>query len=514
MELREQNPKAGISIRDVLPECQIFGADDVLIRSCCHDWNQVQPGDLYVARVGIQKDGHDHIRIAAKKGAAAILCERFVVSDVPVCLVDDTREAYGELCQKLVGNPADKLNLIGVTGTSGKTIVSHLIQQVLRQGGNRTGMISSLGFCDGFLTTPIADSTPSTRELATCLSDLVDNGCQAGVLEVSSIGIAERLTSGLQLDSCVYTNVRQDHLDVHGTIANYRRIQTRLVERLKTGGLVVLNADDRFLNQWSRRIDRPTLTYGLRNPADVTADIIEQLPGEQTFLLTAGNETIPVRTSIVGDFYVRHCLAAATVGLAQGLGLDQIVAGIEAVRSLPGRMEKVDSGRGFSVYVDAARTPHQLGAMLKTLGRIDPGGRIHCVFGGADRTTPEQRAGLGTVAERHASQAIISGIDAHQESALGVAHEILDGFDNVARAHVIPNRAAAIRHALDSARPGDTVLIAGLGDRPTRFGMDEEIALTDRELCELWLEAPDTLDPLCIPYDENLPVSYPINDYR
>ena len=514
MELRYQTAGAGISLKELLPDCQIFGAKNVRVTSCCHDWNHLRAGDLYVAKVGMEKDGHDHIRMAARKGASAILCERFVVSDLPVCLVEDTREAYGKICQQLVGNPKDKLRLVGVTGTDGKTIVSHLIRQIFHQASIRTVMISSLGYHDGVLSSGLSQTTPNAPQMADCLSELVANQCQAAIIESSSVGIAERRISGIEFDACVFTNVRKDHLDSHGTVENYRKMKTRLVERLKPGGFAVLNADDRFLSRWAKKLKCPTLTFGMRNYAEISAEVIEQMPSEQTFLLNAGKETVPVRTRITGDYFVRHCLAAATVALTSGVSLEHIVAGIESVQSIPGRMERVERGQDFSVYVDAARTPNQLCGMLKTLRRVSVEGKIHCVFGGAERITAEQRAGLGTIAERYSDQAIITGVDIHNESALEVAHEILDGFDEVSKAHVIPNRATAIRYALESAQPGDLVLVAGLGEKPTPFGFEAEIAMTDRQICDSWFDDPSSLDALTGQEDQALPVSYPIDDYR
>lgn len=514
MELSQRIVGEGISLKEILPKCQIFGADSVRVSACCHDWNQIQPGDLYVAKVGFEKDGHDHIRVAARKGATAILCERFVVSDVPVCLVDDTREAYGQICQRLVGTPKDQMKMIGVTGTDGKSIVTQIIRSVFQKAGFRAGFVSSLGFCDGIVTNDVSQTTPQPPQLAANLGELVANGCDVAILEASSAGIAERRLSGIEFDACVFTNVKKDHMDSYGTLKSYQRIKTNLLNRLKPSGFAVVNSDDKFLNKWVGQIDCPALTYGMRNYSEISAERIEQSANGQTFLLAAGDETIPVHTSIIGDFYIRHCLAAATLGLTFGLQLEDIVAGIEDVVSIPGRMELVAQGQDFPVFIDAAKTPSQLSAMLKTLRSISPTGKVRCVFGGAERVSKIQRAGLGTVAEKYADQTIISGVDIHNESALAIAHDILDGYDDVAKAHVIPNRAAAIKYVLESAEAGDVVLIAGLGERPTSFGFNAELSLTDREICETWLRDNRSLDDLAMSFDESLPVSYMIDDYR
>lgn len=514
MELRQKRTEAGISLQEILPDCQIFGADSIQVSSCSHDWNRLQPGDLYVACAGMEKDGHDHIPMAIKKGAAAILSERFVVADVPVCLVDDTREAYGQICQYLVGTPKDKLKLIGVTGTDGKSITCQLIRSILHQSGIRCGMISSLAYCDGFVYSKTSGTTPSPPQMAEYLGELVANECEAAVIETSSEGIAERRLSGLEFDACVYTNVKKDHLDSHGTLKNYRKIKTRLLDRLKPDGFAVLNADDKFLGKWIDNIHCPTLTYGTRNHAEIQAERIEQTVFGQTFLIFAGNESIPVKTPVVGDFFIRHCLAAVTVGLAFGLELEDVVRGIESVERIPGRMERLSSQHPSSIFIDAAKTPSQLHGMLRTLNSLPQEGKTWCIFGGASGVSKEQLAGLGTVAERHADHTIISGVDVHNESALEIAHEILDGYEDVAKAHIIPNRAAAIEHVLDNAAAGDKILIAGLGDQPTQFGYYAELSMSDRELCELWQEDRLALGELTRNYEDDLPISYSIDDYR
>ena len=325
-------------------------------------------------------------------------------------------------------------------------------------------MISSLAYCDGFVYSKTSGTTPSPPQMAEYLGELVANGCEAAVIESSSEGIAERRLSGLEFDACVYTNVKKDHLDSHGTLKNYRKIKTRLLGRLKPDGFAVLNADDKFLGKWIDNIHCPTLTYGTRNHAEIQAERIEQTVFGQTFLIFAGNESIPVKTPVVGDFFIRHCLAAVTVGLAFGLELEDVVRGIESVERIPGRMERLSSQHPSSIFIDAAKTPSQLHGMLRTLNSLPQEGKTWCIFGGASGVSKEQLAGLGTVAERHADHTIISGVDVHNESALEIAHEILDGYEDVAKAHIIPNRAAAIEHVLDNAAAGDKILIEVLSE--------------------------------------------------
>lgn len=476
-----------VSLREFFPDSHIFGGQDIRVTSCCDEARRCRPGDLYVAVTTPAADGHAAADEAVRRGAKAVLAERQLPVDAPVCVVPDSREAYGRLCQRLAGDPSARLRTVGITGTNGKTTTAWLLDSIFRTAGVRNGLISSLAHSDGRQREAAARTTPPANELAAWLTRMADGDCGSAVIEVSSRALAERRTAGVEFDVTVLTNVRRDHLDYHGSIFNYRRIKSRLFEHLKPDGVAVLNADDPGSKSVLQHLDRPVLTIGMHAPAELTATVIERHACEQTFLLTAGDETAAVQTRMFGDHHVYNCLSAAAVGLLMGLELTTIARGLEAVQTIPGRLEPVVAGQPFGVYVDAARSPDALAAALRSLRQV-AAGRVICVYGADAHSDPAQRPLLGRVAERIAHLGVITNGQPRGQEPLQIVHDILDGYDRPARAHVLPGRAEAIRWALAQARPGDVVLIAGGQSRQTQAARGQKHGLDDRVVARQWLQ--------------------------
>ena len=250
----------GVSLRELLPKSQFFGASNFHVQSCCSDSEKVQSGDIYFAIIDSDKDGHQGINQAISRGAAGIVAERFVVANVPLCVVDDTRVAYGNVCQSLVGNPTQSMCVIGVSGTNGKTTTAFFIKAILKEAGLRCGLSSSLGNFDGHQTSdPYSESTKAPH-VANQLLRMRANHCDVAILELPSTLLAQRSFEGVKLDAAVYTNIRKDHLDFHATPKNYRRAKSRLLKMLKPGGFSVINADDPTSFEMLDRLDIPTIT--------------------------------------------------------------------------------------------------------------------------------------------------------------------------------------------------------------------------------------------------------------
>ena len=475
-----------ISLREVFPQARIFGSCDIRVSSCCIDPKRCRPGDLFVALQSAHHDGHDAAMEAVRRGAHAVLAERPVPVQAPLCIVPDSREAYGRLCHRLAGDPAERLRTIGVTGTNGKTITSLLIASVLKAAQQPTGSMTTIAYDDGCEQAAASQTTPGAPKLAHWLARMAVTGCANAVLELSSRALAQKRVAGVAFDMAVLTNVRRDHLDYHGSLLNYRRAKARLFEQLKPGGVAVVNADDPASKFVLRDLDRPVLTFGMRAPAELSALVVERHAGEQTFLITAGMETVAVQTRMFGDHHVYNCLAAAAIGLAVGLDLTTVARGLELLEGVPGRLEPIACGQPFGVYVDYARTPDTLAVALKTLRRVTSG-RLICVFGADAQRDPSQRPLLGRAVERYADLGVITNDNPRWERPLLIAHDIIDGYDRPARAHVLPDRAEAIRWALSQAQPGDTVLIAGKGDRAIQVVGDRRRPFDDREVARRWL---------------------------
>jgi UDP-N-acetylmuramoyl-L-alanyl-D-glutamate--2,6-diaminopimelate ligase len=432
-----------------------------------------------VALVGREHDGHDYAHEAVRNGAIGVLCERPLPLSVPSYIVDDTREAFGRVCHELAGHPTRALRTIGVSGSYGKTVTSLLLAGILEAANEPIGMLGSLGYCDGRKMVSDVETTPAAPELARWLAQSADNGCTHAIVEASSEALAVRRLAGVELDAAVMTNVRRVHQHLHGSVLNLRRIKQRLFSYLKPEGFAVINADDPASQYLIGSVDRPLITVGMQADAEVTATPLEFNLGEQTFLLTAGEESMPVTTRIIGRHHIYNCLSAAAAALVLGHDLPTIVRGVESVEMIPGRMERVGVTQSFAVFVDRASTSDALANTLRSLRAVTPG-RLFCVFGPAAGGDPAERPLLGRTAEKLADVSIITRNDPRHEDPLQIAHDVLDGYARPAQAHLIPDRARAIAWALVSAKQGDTVLIAGRGDEKQEIVDGRRVEFDDR----------------------------------
>lgn len=475
-----------LSLRALFPNGRFLGSADVYVTRCCTDARQCEPGDLYVALVTDSGDGHDNVTLAAHRGAAAVLAERQVLTTVPTLLVDDTREALGIVSHQLADNPSRSLFVAGVSGTSGKTATSHLLHSIWKQNDNTAGLMTNATFDDGQRQSASWHTPSGPMELAAALRQMVDNGCQRAVLELSSLALACRHNAGFPLDAAVFTRLRHDAANRHGSQQNYLRAKKRLLSSLHSDGVAIINLDDHRCRHLLGHIDRPTLTYGTVGEADVRATILERHRWEQTFLLHAGADNAVVHTRIVGASHVSHCLAAAAVSLVAGCSLTEIASGLSAVQDLPGHLQRVECGQPFGVFVDSTNHPDTLAMRLKELRQITAG-RLICVFGPPRQAPALQRARLGAVVEKGADTGILTSNNRGHEPSLEIAHDVLDGYQHPARGHLIPDRMDAICWALDQARPGDAVLLAGKGHFTFQVDGDIIDEFDDQLVASEWL---------------------------
>lgn len=501
-----------IRLRDILPDAKLVGADEIYFESCCGDWRDCQADDLFVALIDAEHDGHEFTSEAIRRGANAIVTERLIMSGRPQCIVSDTREAYGKICQALAGQPAKHLSTIGVSGSDGKTVTSHLIRDVLQEGGRGTGLVSTseVSFGPGQKESPTGEI--NSAQLAQYLTQMALANCQSAVVELPSTALARRSNAGIELDVAVLTNIRSSGIEFHGSVQNYRRAQSRLLNQLKPGGVAILNADDPTSHFLLEKIKTPTLTFGMKQDANVTATLVRRNESGQTFLLMAGGESVPVRTESVGDHHIQNCLAAAAVGLAMGLNLTCIATGLNRSGSVPGRMQRLDCGQEYGVWVDSAQTPNQLANALQAVKQV-AGGKVWALCSVDIDQSQETRRQLGEVAERSKVNVILSKTGPSETIDFEPMHQVLDGFENPGEARIIPNRFKAIEWVLENANPGDAVLITGCGDRPFATVGDEAWTINDRDVCEAWLYDNASLAP--IDCEGGLePGIYNIDDYR
>jgi UDP-N-acetylmuramoyl-L-alanyl-D-glutamate--2,6-diaminopimelate ligase len=317
---------------------------------------------------------------------------------------------------------------------------------------------------------------------------MVTNECSHATLEVSSHALAQSRIAGVRLDVACVTNVSRDHLDYHNSLQDYRLAKSKIFDYLAPEAVAVVNADDAIAMGYLRHFPGPALTVGIRQSAEITAAPLEQFPSEQTFLLTAGSETVPVRTRMIGVHHIYNCLTATAVGLTYGLDLATVVRGLEAVDYVPGRLQRIECGQPFSLFIDYAHTPDALAGTLQALRNVISG-RLICVFGAGGDRDRQKRPLMGREVEKLADCAVLTSDNPRHEDPQEIVAEILDGFQQPAAARVIIDRTEAIHWALAQAQPGDCLLIAGKGHEDYQIVGDERIPLDDQQIAEDWLYA-------------------------
>lgn len=463
---------------------------DVQINGIAFDSRAVEPGNLFVALVGGNSDGHGYIDPAVQRGAAAVMGMRpDVRCGVPYLQVEDTRPALAYLAAAMQGFPARKLTVIGVTGTDGKTTTCNLIFQILKAAGLRAGMISTVNAVigDQLVDTGFHVTTPEAPDVQRYLRQMVDAGLTHVVLETTSHGLSQHRVTGCEYDIAVVTNVTHEHLDYHGTYENYLAAKGRLFEMLgetipKPGGvahLSVLNRDDRSFDYLNGLPASRKCAYSLVQGADLYAEDIRHSPGGLAFTAVGRDFRVPVTCRLVGNFNVSNCLAALGATIL-GLGIDPLTAakGIAALPGVSGRMEVVDLGQDFSAIVDFAHTPNALERALETVRALTKK-RVIAVFGSAGLRDREKRRMMAEVSARMADITILTAEDPRTESLEGILAEM--GAAAASRGGVegktyfrIPDRGEAIRKAVQLAQPGDLVIACGKGHEQSMcFGTRE-----------------------------------------
>lgn len=472
--------KEGIDLSDVLPDAQPINATRLKFRSACGKWSDCQPGDLYVAISEADFDGHEYAANAIQRGSIGVVTERLLAIKAPQFIVEDSRVAYGEICNALSGSPSKRMNTIGVTGTAGKTVTAHLIRSMLNHAGQTVGLSSSIETCFGdTIDGPVDHPTPP--ELASQLAKMVIGKCKSSVIELSGVQLARQQLAGIQLDGAVITNVLPTNLELHGSFENYQNALFRSFENVKPAGFAIVNADDPKAMELLNMAELPALTYGIHQPAEITAKLLDRNRCFQTFLLTTGNESTVVRTSTIGKQHLYNCLAAAATGLMLGISMESIVTGIETT-SLPGRLERVDYGQDFGIWIDSGSTPTQLNSAIAAVSQVCEG-KIWCIGSTASSQTISDRRRLGSILERKTEKPIVTQAYASDKIDYEPCHQVLDGFEDPAKAHVMPDRVKAIQWALANAKPQDIVLITGAGEKKIARRGELENSITDRDVC-------------------------------
>ncbi len=468
-----------------IPGARLRGPGDVTVTRAVHDSRRVREGDLFVALPGTQMDGHQFVQAALEAGAAAAVVQREVdlPGDPPLVVAPDPREALGIAAHALAGDPTRHMTVCGITGTTGKTTTTYLMRSIFEQGGRPAGIIGTIGYVIGRREIPSSLTTPDADDLAGYFAEMREAGLEAAVMEVSSHALHQRRTAGIDFDVGAFTNLSPEHLDYHEDMVSYREAKGMLFAGLAEDARAVLNADEDASRAFADVTRAPILWYGLESPADVTAENVRSDTAGSRFTLVTPRGRTEVRTSLLGTHNVLNCLTAAAVADALGLSPDAVAAGLEAVRTVRGRLEPVPTTLPFSVLVDYAHKTDALQHALTTVRDLVHGqGRLIVVFGcGGDRDR-QKRPAMAKVAEGLADRVIVTNDNPRSEVPEAIAEEILAGFDAPEAVTLELDRREAIADALEEARAGDVVIIAGKGHETYQIIGDVTRPFDDREV--------------------------------
>ncbi len=468
---------------------------DVEIKGLAYDSRQVKPGFLFVAIPGRNQDGAVYIDDALKRGAVAVVGEQpSALRHVPYLCVPDARKALADVACAFFANPSSALDVYGVTGTNGKTTTAYMIRAILRASERRAGLITTVCYEIGERVIPANRTTPEAPDLQAMLQKMQRVSCDSVVMEVSSHALDQHRVRGIEFDTAIYTNLSRDHLDYHGTMDDYFTAKRRLFEMLAEGdkdAIAVVNVDDpwgRKLADGLKPLPGRLMTYGTQHGADVLAEHVRlDTDGSRAQVQTPWG-SVPIHLRQLGRFNISNALAAMAACGARGIALSRMAEALESMPSVPGRLQPVGAGRPFNVFVDYAHTDDALHNVLDILREITPG-RLLLVFGcGGDRDRTKRPA-MGAVAEQMADHAFITSDNPRTEEPATIAAEIAAGFSDAQRYTLCLDRAEAIRAAIEEARAGDAVLIAGKGHETYQEFSHTVIPFDDAEVARHVLES-------------------------
>ncbi len=443
------------------------------------DSRRVEKDGVFVCIAGVAVDGHRFAAQAEADGAAAVITQRDLGLRSQL-VVADTRLVWSLICANWFGHPAEKLHLIGVTGTNGKTTTTSLVKSMLELDGHKVGLIGTVQNMIGDRVLPAGHTTPDSYDMQSMFRLMVSEGCDYCVMEISSHALDQQRAAGCRFDVGVFTNLTQDHLDYHVTMENYMAAKKKLFSMADVG---IFNIDDRWAADMMANVPCRAMTFSVQNnTADYVAHNIRHRADGVSFELVGTGAIGRVKLAIPGQFSVYNGLAAATVCLAVGMPFDRVVAALSAATGVKGRAEVVPTGQDYTVVIDYAHTPDGLENICRTL-KACCDGRLVTLFGcGGDRDKTK-RPLMGKIAAELSDYVVITSDNPRTEDPAAIIDDIVAGLADTKTPYtVIENRVEAIRWALAHANPGDTILLAGKGHETYQILGTRTIHLDEREV--------------------------------
>lgn len=441
-------------------EAKVIGETNLDILDITYNSKKVKKGSLFVCLCGENSDGHDFAKDAEKNGAAAILCEKQVQVNIPQIVVSSTRKALSKVFSCFYDNPQNKLKIIGLTGTNGKTTTSFLIKSILEESGKKVGLIGTQGAFIGKQFFQTGLTTPDPQLLFKLLKQMVDFGVEYVVMEVSAHALALDKTEGIVFEVGVLTNLTQDHLDFFKTMENYKRAKFKLFEGNKIKS-AVLNFDDEFGSKLAETITVPFLSYSLNNPSDVFAAKIGNRNGKNKFIVNILDNVFDVESNLIGEFNIYNSLAATSVAAMLGCSPKQIKNGLEKLLGVEGRLNRFNLSNGVVAFIDFAHTPDGIEQALNAIRDLKFK-QIITVFGCSGNRDKDKRHKMGQIAEKLSDYVVLTTDNPRFENPELILDDIEIGMEKTAHTRFV-SREQAIEFALTLAKKGDCVAILGKG---------------------------------------------------
>lgn len=479
---------------------QVQGNVELDINGIEIDSRQVTPGCLFVCLPGTLNDGHRYAAQAVRSGAIALMTEKElpdIPSHITIVRVPDTRRALAVLADIFYGQPSNRLKLIGITGTNGKTTTTHLVEHLFNSNGKRTGLIGTLYMRIGNYREQTVNTTPESLVLQRSFRTMLEHGAEYAVVEVSSHALDMGRVRGCQFRTAVLTNVTHDHLDYHESMERYSETKSLLFSQLGSAygdepKYAILNADDPVAAGFARKTAAQVITYGVKREADISASHIQMKPNGTSLRLDTFQGPIHLDLKLLGFFNVYNVLAAIAVGMSEGLPLQSMKYSLESFRGVTGRFEPIYAGQDFTVILDYAHNPDGLESVLQSAKTLTPG-KLYCVCGCEGDKDRMKRPIMAHVAASYADLAIFTSDNTRSEDPDAILNEMLNGVKDSPipkEGYVaIADRRKAIALAIERARPGDCIVVAGRGHETHLIVKDQRIPFDDRTVIEEALAA-------------------------
>lgn len=482
-----------------IPNIQVRGSKDLEITGICSNSKLVAPGNLFIARKGRAEDGVLYIPEAVAAGAVGVLTDLFdplLDKSITQILHPNVSALEGLIAANYYQFASDELFMVGITGTNGKTTTSFLVKHLLDAFAGPCGLIGTIEYIMGQHRYRATRTTPDAVSTQKMLREMVIEGCQSAVMEVTSHALDQHRVDCIDFDTAVFTNLTLDHLDYHHTMEAYQQAKNKLFRsldplKIKKGHpypkMAIVNADSPWHTKMLEGCRASVLTYGIENDADLKAEACELSPNGTKMILNFRGQRVNMSWPLVGRFNTYNCLAAAAVGLSRHLPLEGIARVLETAPFVPGRLQVVPNPLGLKIYVDFAHSDDALRNVLECLQEFKTG-RILTVFGCGGNRDATKRPKMAQVCQQYADLAIVTSDNARDEDPIDIIRQVVQGFSTKEKYLIEPDRYAAIEKAIDMATQEDIILIAGKGHETHQIFAHKTIEFDDRkvasEICQ------------------------------